>query len=103
MIRFVDIDGTICETNGLDYEKAKPKLNRIAKINAMYDGGDIIVYYTARGSGLRIECRPLTEKQLKEWGCKYHFLKMDKPLYDMLIDDRAQNDSILDDEEEENI
>jgi hypothetical protein len=30
-----------------------------------------------------------THKQLKEWGCRFHELKMGKPNYDLLIDDKA--------------
>jgi len=30
-------------------------------------------------------------KQLKEWGCKFHELKMGKPAYDLFIDDKNIN------------
>ena len=33
MIIYVDIDGTICETDGSDYRNAKPRPKQIAKIN----------------------------------------------------------------------
>ena len=33
----------------------------------------------------------LTEKQLKEWGCKYHELIMGKPHADLFIDDKGIN------------
>ena len=32
----IDIDGTICDNDG-DYETSIPKLDRIEKINALYD------------------------------------------------------------------
>ena len=33
----------------------------------------------------------LTEKQLKDWGCKYHELIMGKPHADFFIDDKGIN------------
>jgi len=33
----------------------------------------------------------LTEKQLKDWGCKYHELIMGKPHADYFIDDKGIN------------
>ena len=51
MIIYVDIDETICyyEKNR-DYNIAKPHISRIEKINSLYDDGNTIVYWTARGS-----------------------------------------------------
>ncbi len=53
---YVDIDETIChrETSvdfGVthDYTKAKPIQENIEKINKLYDEGNTIVYWTARG------------------------------------------------------
>ena len=50
---FVDIDGTICETpwyNGAwDYKGAYPNKLHIEKINKLFDEGNEIVYWTARG------------------------------------------------------
>jgi len=52
---FVDIDDTICfykkeEGTKMDYSKANPYLERINKINKLYDEGHKIIYWTARGS-----------------------------------------------------
>ena len=91
MIYYIDIDNTICDSPTLDYCLATPIPERIAKINALYDEGHEIVYWTARGSGTGIFWGILTERQLKEWGCKYHQLKFGKPLFDLLVDDRAMN------------
>lgn len=85
----VDIDGTICESDG-DYPNARPYYDRIDKINALYDEGHVIIYWTARGMVSKKDWSKLTEKQLKEWGCKYHALRMRKPHYDVWIDDKAQ-------------
>jgi histidinol phosphatase-like enzyme len=56
----VDIDGTICETVDGDYENSRPLADRIAKINALYDEGHTIVYWTARGAVSGKNCSALT-------------------------------------------
>ncbi len=95
MVIYGDIDGTICETQGIEYEHAKPIENSIRKVNAMYDGGNTIVYWTARGTVSGKDFGPLTERQLHEWGCKYHELRFGKPAFDLLIDDKARNADTL--------
>ena len=47
------------------------------------------MYWNARGSRKQIDWRELTTKQLNEWGAKYHELKVDKPFYDLFIEDKA--------------
>ncbi len=91
MLIYVDIDNTICVTNGTDYNDVKPILERIEKINKLYDEGNTIVYWTARGSVTGIDHSELTKKQFKEWGVKYHELKFGKPPYDLFIDDKNIN------------
>lgn len=60
----------------------------------MFNEGNQITYYTARGSvykDRRDEYYHLTEKQLKEWGCKYHNLSVgEKPPYDLMICDKTK-------------
>ena len=94
MIIYVDIDNTIFDTDGMDYSGAKPIPERIKKINDLYDEGNEITYYTARGSLLKDrldEFIQLTRNQLKEWNCKYHFLSIgEKPAYDLLICDKTK-------------
>ena len=102
----VDIDGTICTpTVGRDYHKAEPWEDRIKVLNKLYDEGNYIIYFTARAMG-RFADQPhavasvkakevlfeLTEKQLKDWGCKYHELIMGKPHADYFIDDKGWSD-----------
>ena len=54
-IIYVDIDGTICTErpniakSAVDYEAAKPLKERIDIINKLYDEGNEIHYWTARG------------------------------------------------------
>jgi len=100
----IDIDGTIC-TNGdcgsCKYEGSIPKLDRIEKINQLYDEGNIIKYFTARGMGrykddsekAKDKFYSLTKMQLEIWGCKYHELIMGKPSGDIYIDDKGINDN----------
>ncbi len=92
MIIYVDIDETICKTpDSRDYSKAVPIKKNIKKINEMYDNGDTIVYWTARGTVSGIDWREVTEKQFKEWGVKHHELRLGKPNYDLFIDDKNIN------------
>jgi hypothetical protein len=91
MLIYVDIDHTICNTNGTDYASSEPMLDRIKKINDLYDEGNTIVYWTARGSVTGIDHSELTKKQFKECGVKYHELKFGKPPYDLFIDDKNIN------------
>lgn len=99
----IDIDGTICENKKNEsacYSESAPKLDRIKKINKLFEEGNKIIYLTARGMG-RFNNNPLfatqelyslTEAQLKTWGCKYHSLFLGKPSGDFYIDDKGIND-----------
>ncbi|MFA5722953.1 MAG: hypothetical protein WC979_01760 [Candidatus Pacearchaeota archaeon] len=91
MIIRVDIDNTICKTPGTDYKNSIPNHNRIMRINNLYMSGHTIIYWTSRGVGSGQNLRELTSKQLTQWGCLYHKLEMDKPLFDLFIDDKALN------------
>ena len=96
-IIFVDVDDTICyydfERNGkaVDYSLAKPHNDRIKRINELYDNGETIIYWTARGTKTGKLWFNTTLKQLNEWGCKFHELRMGKPAYDLFIDDKNIN------------
>ena len=101
----IDIDNTICTpTVGRDYHKAEPWTDRIDKVNKLYDDGDYIIYFTARAMGRFSEEKhqiaqakassvlfELTQKQLDQWGAKYHELIMGKPHADLFIDDKGMN------------
>ena len=94
MIVFVDIDETICiSPASRNYAEAKPLKKNIKKINEMYDNGDTIIYWTARGTGSGIDWRQVTEEQFESWGVKYHELRLGKPIYDLFIDDKNINSS----------
>jgi len=92
MIVYVDIDETICiSPEDRDYNKAVPIEKNIKKINKMYDNGDRIVYWTARGTGSGIDWRTVTVGQFSKWGVRYHELHLGKPIYDLFIDDKNIN------------
>jgi len=88
---FVDIDGTICTNTNGEYEKATPLGVNIEKINRLYEEGNTIIYWTARGSTTGIDWTETTAKQLESWGAKYTDLHMWKPDYDLFICDKAIN------------
>jgi CMP-N,N'-diacetyllegionaminic acid synthase len=89
---YIDIDDTICTKSAtLNYNDATPLHDRIKMANKLYDQGHHIVYWTARGTKTGIDWYNVTEKQLIDWNVKYHDLKMGKPAFDILIDDKALN------------
>lgn len=96
----VDIDNTICTQTYGDYSQAVPFFDRIDKVNQLYDEGNFIIYFTARGMGrgknsVRIAydaCFNETYEQLVSWGCKFHNLMLGKPYADVYIDDKAISD-----------
>ncbi|MFW6007782.1 MAG: cytidylyltransferase domain-containing protein [archaeon] len=90
----IDIDNTICynnSSNTLDYNKAKPIKENIKKVNHLYNAGNIIWFYTARGTETGIDWEEVTKNQLKEWKVKYHKLLFGKPSADVYVDDKALN------------
>ena len=96
---YVDVDGTICQNRddlrdqdiSIAYSDVKPYPDRISQINALYDEGHEIVYWTARGCQSGDDYTELTKQQFLEWGVKYHDLKFGKPTYDLFIDDKNIN------------
>jgi len=90
----IDIDGTICTNTYGDYEKAVPFYKRIAYINYLYDQGNIIKIFTARGSGTGIDWKEKTKKQLNDWNLSFHELILGKPEGDIFIDDKGFNSEV---------
>ena len=95
-----DIDNTVCYTKDSDYESSKPIMDRIEKINKLYDEGNTIIFQTARGMGRSNNNQiasismfyELTLKQLQEWGVKHHALFLGKPAGDIYVDDKGCKD-----------
>lgn len=65
----------------------------IKRINRLKEKGHTIVVYTARGtgSGKTKEALEITTRQMNEWGVKYDEIKVGKPVWDLLIDDKTLN------------
>jgi hypothetical protein len=91
MIYMVDIDNTICYSYDSDYNKSVPLKERIEKINKLFDQGHEIIYWTARGMSSGKDWAEFTLTQLGSWGCRYTKLIMNKPRYDVWIDDKSIN------------
>jgi len=89
---YVDIDETICfYDEERHYPDAIPNMENIAKINKLYDEGNEITYWTARGTVTGLDWVLTTKKQLELWGCKHHNLSVgEKPAYDLLICDKTK-------------
>ena len=92
-----DLDNTLCITKKNYYQKSKPIKKNINFVNNLYDNGYIIKIFTARFMGRSNENLTkakqrgfeMTKKQLKSWNLKYHKLIFGKPVYDIIIDDKA--------------
>lgn len=95
-----DIDGTICNNTFGNYEQAEPFVERIKAINKLYDEGNKIVFFTARGmktfngdiAEVYKKYFEFTEIQLNKWKAKYHQLRLGKPEGDFYIDDKGVSD-----------
>jgi len=87
-----DLDNTICNTVEKQYSNATPYVEVIDKINKLYDAGNKIIIFTARGGTSKIDYRDLTLSQLTTWNVKFHeLIDKNKPHFDVLIDDKAIN------------
>jgi len=91
MVIRVDIDSTICITNGTDYENALPIYENIKKINELYESGNTIIYWSSRGVCSGLDYTKLTEQQFINWKVKYNKIELNKPYYDVFIDDKVIN------------
>jgi len=92
MLIYIDIDETICtKTDDGDYSLAQPIVENIKKANRLYDNGNTVIYWTARGSVTGIDWREVTEKQFEKWKVKYHELRFGKPPYDLMICDKTMH------------
>lgn len=88
--RFVfDIDGVIAQFDAdLKYDKALPNERMIKVINRLYECGNEIILFTARGYKTGIDWQDVTRRQMERWGVKYHELKFGKPNADFYVDDK---------------
>jgi histidinol phosphatase-like enzyme len=81
-----DLDGTICsEKPTFEKSLAEPIYGIITKINKLFDEGNHIIIYSARGW----QEYNMTKYWLDSNSVKYHQLICGKPIYDYWIDDRS--------------
>ncbi len=98
MVYCFDLDGTLCTVvkNGKGhklYNEAVPIPDRIAKVNQLYDEGNLIKIETARGAQTDMDWKDFTKQQLANWGVKYHVLRVGTKLHaDYYIDDKGISD-----------
>ncbi len=93
----VDLDGTLCSQESFgSYQNALPYQTMIRGVNKLFQEGNKIVIFTARGmdtfSGdvekIEKELKQLTITWLQENGVCYTTLKFGKPAGDYYIDDK---------------
>ena len=89
----LDLDNTLVNTKGSDYENSTPIPEAIAKVREYKERGDHIIIMTARGSGSKTDWREFTAKQLDDFGIPYDQLIVGlKPGgVDVFVDDKAIN------------
>jgi|TARA_B110000977_G_C11088756_1_gene495883 hydroxymethylpyrimidine pyrophosphatase-like HAD family hydrolase len=98
-IFLIDIDETICKTNGSNYSKSVPKKKMIRLVNLLKENGHYIKIYTARymnraNQNVKIVNTKYYKKtfnQLLSWNLKFDELIMGKPSSDYIVDDRSFN------------
>jgi hypothetical protein len=103
-----DLDDVICyRPKGYEhlgpnkYDYCEPDDHVIELINSLYEEGNKIIIYTARGMSqykgnvalIYSKLYSKTTQQLDGWGLKYDQLVMGKIHYDLLIDDKVLNSS----------
>lgn len=99
MARYVfDLDGTICtQQESGKYDLALPIVHMIEIVNHLYDEGNNITIFTARGMNTYngdVEAIinaywNMTTEWLQRNGVKYHQLRFGKPAADYYVDDKA--------------
>jgi hypothetical protein len=101
MVYVFDLDNTLCITNKnengqWDYYNSVPLVERVKKVNKLFEQGNKIIIETARGNSSKIDWFSHTEKQLILWGLKFHELRTGVKFgADYYIDDRAINSELF--------
>lgn len=91
MVIFVDVDETIFHSPDVpNYSTSIPIIKNIEKINKLFDLGHTIIYWTARGSKTKKDWYQITLNQFKKYNVKFTELRMGKPYYDLIIDDKSK-------------
>jgi CMP-N-acetylneuraminic acid synthetase len=87
-IIYVDIDQTLFCSKIPTYEVTYVNKRMIDLVNYLFEH-NFIILWTSRGTVTQIDWREHTEKQLANYGVKYHELRLKKPMYDFWVDDKA--------------
>ena len=93
-----DLDGTLCDTPGTDYDRAVPNRRRIEQVQKLARQGHTIKVETARGSlnGVTGDLLKLTHDQLKQWRVPVRELRLGrKAVGDIYVDDKGVNDRVF--------
>jgi len=87
---FIDFDGTICPYGQVS---EPPFEGCVDTINTMMDKGFHVTIFSCRGNKEVVRDMPASVAQMVEYltthGIRYTDIYYGKPLYDVLIDDRA--------------
>jgi len=94
----IDLDGTITENydfkgiwdltpNQLSniYRKLKPNNKIIKIVNKLFNKGYTVFIFTSRSNMYQ----SITKSWLNKYKVKYHYLVVDKPYYEWIIDDKS--------------
>lgn len=96
-----DLDNTLCDTqknqNGhWDYSNSKPFVDRIEKVNKLFEEGNYIIIETARGSVSKKNWYEETYNQLVSFGLKFNELRTGVKFNgDIFIDDKGINSELF--------
>jgi len=104
-----DLDEVLCTRDEKQkdpikkYYSCMPIKKMIKVCNELYNSGNRIIIYTARGmttqkgntNDVYSKLYNLTLNQINTWGIMYHQLVMGKIHYDLLIDDKAINSTTV--------
>jgi CMP-N,N'-diacetyllegionaminic acid synthase len=95
--RFVfDIDGVIARLEpSNNYHLSEPNTPMIDVVNKLYEMGNEIILFTARGYVTGKDWSTVTREQLAKWGVKYHELHFGKPNADYYVDDKFIDMNVL--------
>tara|TARA_A100001011_G_C14234549_1_gene810382 strand:+ start:607 stop:951 length:345 start_codon:yes stop_codon:yes gene_type:complete len=82
-----DLDDTVLTQGSpdLNYKDSEVKPEMLAYVNALYDDGHEIYFFSAR----HFKHYVYTDNFLKNAGFKYHGLVLNKPSVDLFVDDRG--------------
>jgi len=73
----------------VDYKIIEVDKNRIEKLNKLYEEGNEIHVWI---EDTTLFLSPILEK-LEKWGCKFNYVKLGKPNYDLIIDEKSEKTS----------